>query len=59
MPRHWTYAFITTTQSTSGVTGGRPAMIGTIKKERTSGADGLFIETHFDPKTPKAMGQIY
>lgn len=33
-----------------GVTGGNPAMIGTIAKAAiASGADGLFIETHPDP----------
>ena len=34
----------------SGVTGGNPAMIGTIAKAAiATGADGLFIETHPDP----------
>lgn len=34
----------------SGVTGGNPAMIGTIAKAAIAvGADGLFIETHPDP----------
>lgn len=35
---------------TSGITGGNPAMIGTIAKAAIAvGADGLFIETHPDP----------
>jgi 2-dehydro-3-deoxyphosphooctonate aldolase (KDO 8-P synthase) len=34
----------------SGVTGGNPAMIGTIAKAAIAvGADGLFLETHPDP----------
>lgn len=42
---------------TSGVTGGRPDMIGTIAKAGiASGVDGLFIETHFDPSNAKSDG---
>ena len=41
----------------SGVTGGRPDMIETIAKAGVaSGADGIFIETHFDPKNAKSDG---
>jgi 2-dehydro-3-deoxyphosphooctonate aldolase (KDO 8-P synthase) len=41
----------------SGVTGGRPEMIETISKAGVaSGADGIFIETHFDPKNAKSDG---
>ena len=41
----------------SGVTGGRPEMIETIAKAGVaSGADGIFIETHFDPKNAKSDG---
>ena len=43
-------------QST-GVTGGRPEMIETIAKAGiATGADGIFIETHFDPKNAKSDG---
>ncbi len=42
---------------TSGVTGGRPDMIGTIAKAGiAAGVDGLFIETHFDPANAKSDG---
>ncbi|MEZ7496351.1 3-deoxy-8-phosphooctulonate synthase [Leeuwenhoekiella aequorea] len=42
---------------TSGVTGGRPALIGTMAKAGiAAGVDGLFIETHFDPKNAKSDG---
>ena len=42
---------------TSGVTGGNPAMIGTIAKAAIAvGADGLFIETHPDPAVAKSDG---
>lgn len=42
---------------TSGVTGGRPDMIGTIAKAGiAAGVDGLFIETHFDPSNAKSDG---
>ncbi len=40
-----------------GVTGGRPDMISTIARAGiASGADGLFIETHFDPANAKSDG---
>lgn len=40
-----------------GVTGGRPEMIGTIARAGiATGADGLFIETHFDPANAKSDG---
>jgi len=42
---------------TSGVTGGRPDMIETIGKAAiATGADGIFIETHFDPANAKSDG---
>ena len=42
---------------TSGVTGGRPKAISTIAKAGIAvGVDGLFIETHFDPKNAKSDG---
>lgn len=41
----------------SGVTGGKPALIETIAKAAiVVGADGLFIETHPDPKNAKSDG---
>ena len=41
----------------SGLTGGRPEMIETIAKAGiATGADGVFIETHFDPKNAKSDG---
>ena len=41
----------------SGVTGGRPDMIETIAKAGiATGADGIFIETHFDPHNAKSDG---
>ncbi len=41
----------------SGVTGGNPQMIETIARAGIAvGADGLFIETHPDPKTAKSDG---
>jgi len=41
----------------AGVTGGRPEMIGTIARAGiAAGADGIFIETHFDPKNAKSDG---
>ena len=41
----------------SGVTGGRPDMIETIAKAGiATGADGIFIETHFDPQNAKSDG---
>lgn len=40
---------------TSGVTGGRPDMIETIARAGiVNNVDGLFIETHFDPKNAKS-----
>ncbi len=42
---------------TSGVTGGLPALIETIAKAGVAvGVDGLFIETHFNPKVAKSDG---
>lgn len=41
----------------SGITGGNPAMIETIARAAIAvGADGLFIETHPDPKNAKSDG---
>ena len=41
----------------SGVTGGQPDLIETIAKAGiATGADGIFIETHFDPKSSKSDG---
>jgi 2-dehydro-3-deoxyphosphooctonate aldolase (KDO 8-P synthase) len=41
----------------SGVTGGRPALIGTIARAGiAAGVDGLFMETHFDPGSAKSDG---
>ncbi|WP_257656659.1 3-deoxy-8-phosphooctulonate synthase [Parapedobacter lycopersici] len=41
----------------SGVTGGKPALIETISKAAIAvGADGLFIETHPDPANAKSDG---
>lgn len=41
----------------SGVTGGRPELIGTIAKAGiATGVDGLFIETHFNPAEAKSDG---
>ena len=41
----------------SGVTGGKPAMIATIAKAGIAvGVDGLFIETHPNPKVAKSDG---
>ena len=40
-----------------GVTGGRPKMISTIARAGiVTGADGVFIETHFDPANAKSDG---
>lgn len=42
---------------TSGVTGGRPELIGTIAKAAIAvGADGIFIETHPNPSKAKSDG---
>ncbi|MEO9511690.1 MAG: 3-deoxy-8-phosphooctulonate synthase [Flavobacteriaceae bacterium] len=41
----------------SGVTGGRPTLIGTMARAGiAAGVDGLFMETHFDPKNAKSDG---
>jgi 2-dehydro-3-deoxyphosphooctonate aldolase (KDO 8-P synthase) len=41
----------------SGVTGGRPEMIGTISRAGiASGVDGIFIETHDNPSQAKSDG---
>ena len=41
----------------SGVTGGRPALIGTMARAGIAvGVDGLFMETHFDPSSAKSDG---
>jgi len=41
----------------SGVTGGRPALIGTMARAGiAAGVDGLFMETHFDPASAKSDG---
>jgi len=41
----------------SGVTGGRPALIETMAKAGiAAGADGLFMETHFDPSIARSDG---
>jgi 2-dehydro-3-deoxyphosphooctonate aldolase (KDO 8-P synthase) len=41
----------------SGITGGRPALIGTIARAGiATGVDGLFMETHFDPANAKSDG---
>jgi 2-dehydro-3-deoxyphosphooctonate aldolase (KDO 8-P synthase) len=42
---------------TSGVTGGRPELIGTIARAGiAAGVDGIFLETHFDPANAKSDG---
>lgn len=41
----------------SGVTGGKPALIETIARAGVAvGVDGLFLETHFDPSIAKSDG---
>lgn len=41
----------------SGITGGRPALIGTMSRAGiAAGVDGLFMETHFDPANAKSDG---
>ncbi|MCB0733488.1 MAG: 3-deoxy-8-phosphooctulonate synthase [Flavobacteriales bacterium] len=43
--------------SSTGVTGGKPELIGTIARAAiATGANGLFIETHPDPSTAKSDG---
>ncbi|NPA43723.1 MAG: 3-deoxy-8-phosphooctulonate synthase [Chlorobi bacterium] len=40
---------------TTGVTGGRPALIETIARAGTAvGLDGIFLETHYDPASAKS-----
>jgi 2-dehydro-3-deoxyphosphooctonate aldolase (KDO 8-P synthase) len=42
----------------SGVTGGQPELIETIAKAGiVTGVDGIFIETHSDPKSAKSDGK--
>ncbi|MBO0590327.1 3-deoxy-8-phosphooctulonate synthase [Cellulophaga sp. E16_2] len=42
---------------TSGITGGRPDMIETIARAGiVTGADGIFMETHYDPSIAKSDG---
>ena len=42
----------------SGVTGGHPELIETIAKAGiATGADGIFIETHYDPNSAKSDGK--
>ena len=42
---------------TSGVSGGRPELIGTVAKAAIAvGADGIFLETHPDPASAKSDG---
>ena len=41
----------------SGVTGGRPALINTMARAGiAAGVDGIFVETHFDPSSAKSDG---
>lgn len=41
----------------SGVTGGRPQLIETVARAGIAvGVDGIFLETHFDPKNAKSDG---
>lgn len=41
----------------SGVTGGKPALIETVARAGVAvGVDGLFLETHFDPRNAKSDG---
>ena len=41
----------------NGITGGRPESIETIARAGiATGADGIFIETHFDPANAKSDG---
>ncbi len=47
-----------TPNQNSGVTGGKPDMIETIAKAGiAAGADGIFLETHTDPKNAKSDGE--
>ena len=46
-----------TPNQTSGVTGGKPELIGTIAKAAIAvGADGIFLETHPNPSKAKSDG---
>ena len=46
-----------TPNQNSGVTGGKPEMIETIAKAGiAAGVDGIFLETHTDPKSAKSDG---
>jgi len=46
-----------TPNQTSGVTGGKPELIGTIAKAAIAvGVDGIFLETHPDPSKAKSDG---
>ena len=46
-----------TPNQNSGVTGGKPEMIETIAKAGIAvGVDGIFLETHTDPKNAKSDG---
>lgn len=43
--------------TSTGITGGRPELISTISRAGIAvGADGIFLETHPDPKTAKSDG---
>ena len=47
-----------TPNQNSGVTGGKPEMIETIAKAGiAAGVDGIFLETHADPKNAKSDGE--
>ncbi|MEE2700450.1 MAG: 3-deoxy-8-phosphooctulonate synthase, partial [Bacteroidota bacterium] len=47
-----------TPNQNSGVTGGKPEMIETIAKAGiAAGVDGIFLETHTDPKNAKSDGE--
>ena len=51
------YTFTTKPNQYSGVTGGNPEMIETIAKAGIAvGADGIFIETHPNPRNSKSDG---
>ena len=47
-----------TPNQNSGITGGKPEMIETIAKAGiAAGVDGIFLETHTDPKNAKSDGE--
>jgi 2-dehydro-3-deoxyphosphooctonate aldolase (KDO 8-P synthase) len=47
-----------TPNQNSGRTGGKPEMIETIAKAGIAvGVDGIFLETHTDPKSAKSDGE--